>query len=70
MNLVAQGLTNAGIARELNLAEKSVENQLTVVYGEFGIERGTVDRWVHPRVTAALTYLLNRGVLADLQPAS
>ncbi|HEX6507329.1 MAG TPA: response regulator transcription factor, partial [Chloroflexota bacterium] len=55
--LVAQGLTNAAIAEQLVLAEKSIENQLTVIYGELGIDRRELDRSVHPRVSAVLAYL-------------
>jgi DNA-binding NarL/FixJ family response regulator len=55
--LVAQGLTNAAIAEQLVLAEKSVENQLTVIYGELGIDRRDADPSVHPRVSAVLAYL-------------
>jgi DNA-binding NarL/FixJ family response regulator len=55
LELVAQGLTNAAIAERLVLAEKSVENQLTAVYGELGIDRR--EDAVHPRVSAVLAYL-------------
>jgi len=57
MDLVAQGLTNAAIAERLVLAEKSVENQLTIIYGELGIDRRELDPSVHPRVSAVLAYL-------------
>jgi DNA-binding NarL/FixJ family response regulator len=57
MGLVAQGLTNAAIAEQLVLAEKSVENQLTAIYGELGIDRRALDPSVHPRVSAVLAYL-------------
>jgi DNA-binding NarL/FixJ family response regulator len=55
ISLVAQGLTNAAIADRLVLAEKSVENQLTAIYGELGIDRK--EDAVHPRVSAVLAYL-------------
>ena len=55
LGLVAQGLTNAAIAERLVIAEKSVENQLTAIYGEFGIDRK--EDAVHPRVSAVLAYL-------------
>ncbi len=54
--LVAQGLSNAAIGERLVLAEKSVENQLTAVYGELGIDR-RASAEVHPRVSAVLAYL-------------
>jgi len=57
VDLLAQGLTNAAIADRLVLAEKSVENQLTAIYGELGIDRRGLDPTVHPRVSAVLTYL-------------
>jgi DNA-binding NarL/FixJ family response regulator len=57
IGLVAQGLTNAAIAHRLVLAEKSVENQLTAIYGELGIDRRDVDPSIHPRVSAVLAYL-------------
>jgi len=56
LGLVASGLNNAAIAEQLVLAEKSVENQLTAIYGELGLDRrdGTA---IHPRVSAVLAYL-------------
>jgi DNA-binding NarL/FixJ family response regulator len=55
LGLLAQGLTNAAIAERLVLAEKSVENQLTAIYGELGFDRR--EEAVHPRVRAVLVYL-------------
>jgi DNA-binding NarL/FixJ family response regulator/DNA-binding XRE family transcriptional regulator len=55
LGLVAQGLTNAAIAQQLVLAEKSVENQLTDIYEACGIERR--EQQVHARVKAVLLYL-------------
>jgi DNA-binding NarL/FixJ family response regulator len=55
LELVAAGLTNGAIAARLFLAEKSVENQLTVVYEHLGLDRR--DGAVHPRVQAVLAYL-------------
>ncbi len=57
MGLVAQGLTNSAIAERLVLAEKSVENQLTTIYSELGIDRRDAHPTVHPRVSAVLAYL-------------
>jgi DNA-binding NarL/FixJ family response regulator len=57
LGLLAQGLTNAAIAEKLVLAEKSVENQLTSIYGELGIDRRGNDPTLHPRVSAVLSYL-------------
>jgi DNA-binding NarL/FixJ family response regulator len=53
--LAAQGLTNAAIAEQLVLAEKSVENHLTDIYDVFGIDRR--EQGVHTRVRAVLLYL-------------
>jgi DNA-binding NarL/FixJ family response regulator len=57
MDLVASGLTNAAIAEKLVIAEKSVENQMTVIYGELNIDRREGATPVHPRVSAVLAYL-------------
>lgn len=54
LGLVAQGMTNAAIAEQLVLAEKSVENQLTDIYEACGIDRR---EQVHARVKAVLLYL-------------
>jgi DNA-binding NarL/FixJ family response regulator len=63
LGLVASGLGNAAIAEQLVLAEKSVENQLTAIYGELGLDRrdGTA---IHPRVSAVLAYLKDSRVSA------
>ena len=55
LQLVAQGLTNAAIAARLVLAEKSIENQLTIIYEHLGI--GGRDSAAHARVQAVLAYL-------------
>jgi DNA-binding NarL/FixJ family response regulator len=57
MELVAEGLTNAAIAESLVIAEKSVENQLTAIYGELNIDRQASTTSLHPRVSAVLAYL-------------
>lgn len=53
--LVAQGLSNAGIAQRLVLAEKSVENRLVEIYRKLALEGGHADH--NPRVQAVLLYL-------------
>jgi DNA-binding NarL/FixJ family response regulator/DNA-binding XRE family transcriptional regulator len=53
--LVAQGLSNAAVAQQLVLSEKSVENLLTGIYEACGIDRRT--QGVHARVQAVLRYL-------------
>jgi DNA-binding NarL/FixJ family response regulator len=56
LGLVAQGLSNAAIGDRLVLAQKSIENQLTAIYSELGIDRRASGD-THPRVSAVLTYL-------------
>jgi DNA-binding NarL/FixJ family response regulator len=56
LSLVAQGLSNSAISEQLVLAEKSVENQLTAIYGELGIDRRESNS-THPRVSAVLAFL-------------
>lgn len=55
LELMAQGYTNAAIAKRLFLTEKTVENQINVLYQQLQIDRS--DSAVQPRVTAVLTYL-------------
>src|SRR5437867_2890442 len=55
LELLAQGLSNAGIAHRMVLAEKSVENSITRLYQELEVDRE--DPTVQPRVRAVLTYL-------------
>ncbi len=64
--LVAQGLNNAGIAQQLALAEKSVENVLSDVYKVFGIDPG--EQGVHARVTAVLLYLQESRFVSSRRP--
>ena len=53
--LIAQGFSNSAIARQFHLAEKTVENQVSLLYQRLGMQRGHSD--LHPRVGAALLYL-------------
>lgn len=55
LELIAQGYSNAAIAERLVLAEKSVENQINLLYQQLEIERAASG--VQPRVKAVLTYL-------------
>lgn len=55
LELMAQGLTNEGIASRLNLSLKTVANQINGLYQELGIDR--TDSSLQPRVQAVLTYL-------------
>ena len=55
LELIAQGYSNSAIAQRLVLAEKSVENQINVLYQQLQIDRATAG--VQPRVKAVLCYL-------------
>lgn len=55
LKLLAQGHTNASIADTLSLAEKSVENQINLLYQNLNVTREQSN--LHPRVAAVLTYL-------------
>ena len=53
--LMAQGLTNRGIAESLTISEKSVENYVNAIYQVLGVRAvGSV----HPRVSAVLSFLM------------
>ena len=56
LGLIAQGLSNASIARQLTLSEKSVENQINLLYQHMNIQRNS-GAGTHPRVSAVLRYL-------------
>ncbi len=55
LSLISQGLTNAAVAQRLTLAEKSVENQVNLIYQALGIDRDASS--LQPRVKAVLIYL-------------
>lgn len=54
LELIAQGYTNAAIAGQLTLTEKSVETYINGIYHALGLSS---DRNVHARVKATLLYL-------------
>ena len=54
LSLLAEGLSNAGIASRLGLAPRSVDNHINAVYAELGLASGGV---LNPRVGAALRFL-------------
>ena len=58
LRLLASGLSNAGIAHELGIAEKSVQNHVNAVYSTLGIDAHP-DR--NPRVSAALQLIEETG---------
>ncbi|MGE5618827.1 MAG: response regulator [Sphingomonadaceae bacterium] len=55
LSLIAQGFTNSAIAERLSLAEKTVENQINLLYQQLGIDRE--DPSLQPRVKATLICL-------------
>lgn len=55
LQLMAQGLTNQGIASELSVSVKSVENHINQLYRELGIDRN--DRRIQPRVQSVIQYI-------------
>ena len=54
LQLVAQGNSNASVAGELGLAEKSVEIYINAIYQELGLSH---EPGINPRVQATLAYL-------------
>jgi DNA-binding NarL/FixJ family response regulator len=54
LGLMAEGRTNAGIARRLWLTERTVETHVSTILGKLGLPSSDDD---HRRVLAALTYL-------------
>ena len=54
LELIAQGYTNAAIATQLNLAEKTVEVYSNAIYQELGLSH---QPYTHARVSATLMYL-------------
>ncbi|SDD30008.1 DNA-binding response regulator, NarL/FixJ family, contains REC and HTH domains [Sanguibacter gelidistatuariae] len=58
LRLLASGLSNAGIARELVITEKSVQNHVYAVYATLGIDASPE---CNPRVMAALKLIEETG---------
>jgi DNA-binding NarL/FixJ family response regulator len=54
LGLMAEGLTNAGIAKRLWLTEKTVETHVSSILGKLGLAQSVDD---HRRVLAVLAYL-------------
>lgn len=63
LQLLAQGLSNAGIGEELGITEKSVQNHINALYANLGIDS---DPSRNPRVTAALRLLEETGPASPL----
>lgn len=55
LRLMAQGLSNAAIARRLLISPKSLEHHINLLYGQLGIDRK--DRSLNPRVKSVLVCL-------------
>ena len=60
LRLVAQGMSNTGIAQRLGIADKSVQNHINAIYAELGIDP---DPSANPRVLATLRMLEESGSL-------
>jgi DNA-binding NarL/FixJ family response regulator len=58
LRLLAQGLSNAGIAERLSITEKSVQNHVNAIYATLDID---LDREHNPRVRATLRLLEETG---------
>ena len=58
LRLLAQGLSNAGIAERLEITEKSVQNHVYAIYATLGID---AEPSRNPRVSAALRLLEETG---------
>ncbi|PFG37358.1 LuxR family two component transcriptional regulator [Flavimobilis soli] len=58
LRLLAAGYSNGGIAHELGIAEKSVQNHVNAIYSTLGID-ASPDR--NPRVSAALRLIEETG---------
>jgi DNA-binding NarL/FixJ family response regulator len=54
MTLMAEGLTNAGIAEQLVVTEKAVERHVTAIFGKLLLDAAPTD---HRRVLAVLRFL-------------
>lgn len=58
LSLVAEGMSNAGVAERLHIAERTVETHVTAIFQKLGL---TDDPVSHRRVRAVLTYLRTSG---------
>ncbi|MNK75501.1 Transcriptional regulatory protein DegU [compost metagenome] len=57
LQLMAQGYSNKAIAERMILSPKTVENMISTLYGDLGIESSNSE--THARVQATLLYLRN-----------
>lgn len=63
MSLIAQGYNNEGIAEELGITKKSVENMINQVYDRLDLVHS--GRRIHRRVAAVLCYLRETQPVAE-----
>ena len=63
LELMAQGLSNAGIGGDMFVSDKTVETYVAAIHGKLGLSGGNADRAHNRRVRAVLTYLHNTGRL-------
>ena len=63
LGLIAEGHSNAAIARKLELSERSVENHVSRIYTSLGVD--ATDRTAHARVLAVLQYLEGSVTIAE-----
>lgn len=64
LELMAQGLSNAGIGRDLFVSDKTVETYVAAVHSKLELSGDNADRARNRRVLAVLTYLHNTGRMA------
>jgi DNA-binding NarL/FixJ family response regulator len=64
LELMAQGLSNSGIGRDLFVSDKTVETYVASVHAKLGLSGGGADRARNRRVLAVLTYLRTTGRIA------
>ena len=57
LELMAQGLSNSGIGRDLFVSDKTVETYVAAVHAKLGLSGGGADPARNRRVLAVLTYL-------------
>jgi len=63
LELMAQGLSNTGIAQHMFLSDKTVETYVAAIHAKLGLSGDNADRVHNRRVRAVLTYLRDTGRL-------
>jgi DNA-binding NarL/FixJ family response regulator len=59
LSLMAQGLTNAGIAGRLHLSESAIEKHINAIFTKLGL---TEEKQTHRRVAAVVAFLRQSGM--------